>query len=139
MFPFPIIDQKAKAASLPYLVIGGHAVNVYAEPRATLDVDVLSTWNRKMCESCFDVLGLKSFMTNSADDSKDGRNSDALREIAPTYDFDLPLAPNYMERPPQGSWEAGYILSLRALELVQHRPEIFEQRNQRMYVVEFVL
>jgi hypothetical protein len=78
-------------------------------------------------------------MTNSADDSEAADGSEAIRETPPTYELDLPVAPDYHEQPPQGSWEAGYALSLRALELVQHRPEIFEQRNQRMCAVEFVL
>ncbi len=41
MFPVQIIDANARRAGLPYLVIGGHAINVYCEPRATLDVDFL--------------------------------------------------------------------------------------------------
>ena len=41
MFPLSVIDDRARRLSLPYLLIGGHAVNVYAEPRATLDVDLL--------------------------------------------------------------------------------------------------
>ncbi len=32
---------KAGDMGLSYLVVGGHAVNAYAEPRATLDVDLL--------------------------------------------------------------------------------------------------
>lgn len=41
MFTVPIIDAKARQMGLPYLVIGGHAVNAYCEPRSTLDVDFL--------------------------------------------------------------------------------------------------
>ena len=41
MFPVTIIDQHARERDLEYVVIGGHAVNVYCEPRATLDVDFL--------------------------------------------------------------------------------------------------
>ena len=41
MFPFDIIHARARQLALPYLLIGGHAVNTYAEPRATLDVDLL--------------------------------------------------------------------------------------------------
>ena len=41
MFPLRFISTKASEANLSFLLIGGHAVNVYAEPRATLDVDIL--------------------------------------------------------------------------------------------------
>jgi len=41
IFPLPIIQGKAAEAGLPVILIGGHAVNVYAEPRATLDIDLL--------------------------------------------------------------------------------------------------
>ncbi len=41
MFPVIIIHQKAQTLGLDYLVIGGHAINAYCEPRATLDVDFL--------------------------------------------------------------------------------------------------
>ena len=41
MFPLKFIETKAREAKLPFLLIGGHAVNIYAEPRATLDVDLL--------------------------------------------------------------------------------------------------
>ncbi len=41
MFPVNLLHAKATAAGLSYLVIGGHAVNFYCEPRATLDVDFL--------------------------------------------------------------------------------------------------
>jgi hypothetical protein len=36
-----MIQAKAHEAGLEFLLIGGHAVNLYAEPRATLDVDLL--------------------------------------------------------------------------------------------------
>lgn len=62
---------------------------------------------------------------------------DALRETSPDYGFDLPVEPGYRERPPKGTWEAGYRLSLAALESVKRRPEIFVQRDQRMCDVEF--
>jgi hypothetical protein len=41
VFPIAIIDAQAKQRALEYLLIGGHAVNYYCEPRATLDVDLL--------------------------------------------------------------------------------------------------
>jgi hypothetical protein len=41
MFPLHVIRSKAAEADLGFVLIGGHAVNVYAEPRATLDVDLL--------------------------------------------------------------------------------------------------
>jgi hypothetical protein len=43
----------------------------------------------------------------------------------------------YRERPPRGSWEAGYRLSLAALKMVNGRPEVFAQRDRRMCIVEF--
>ena len=41
MFPVNVIHEKAQKQGLAYLVIGGHAVNAYCEPRGTLDVDFL--------------------------------------------------------------------------------------------------
>lgn len=51
----------------------------------------------------------------------------------------LPIEPDYRERPPSGSWLDGYHLSLRALELVAGRPEIFAERRRRICEVEFTL
>jgi len=41
MFPLSLIDARAREEGLDYIVIGGHAINVYAAPRTTLDLDVL--------------------------------------------------------------------------------------------------
>jgi hypothetical protein len=41
VFPVSLIDAQAKQREMDYLLIGGHAVNYYCEPRATLDVDLL--------------------------------------------------------------------------------------------------
>jgi hypothetical protein len=41
VFPITLIHQRAGQLGLEFLVIGGHAVNAYCEPRATLDVDFL--------------------------------------------------------------------------------------------------
>jgi hypothetical protein len=41
VFPVNILHAKAKERGLDFLLIGGHAVNAYCEPRATLDVDFL--------------------------------------------------------------------------------------------------
>ena len=41
MFPVPLIDKLARERGLPYLLIGGQAINAYCEPRSTLDVDFL--------------------------------------------------------------------------------------------------
>ncbi|MBI3878314.1 MAG: hypothetical protein HY300_20520 [Verrucomicrobia bacterium] len=62
---------------------------------------------------------------------------DVLRETPPDYGFVLPVEPGYRERPPKGSWEAGYRLSLAGLELVKDRPELFIQRDLLMCNVEF--
>lgn len=40
VFPVTVIHEKATQLRLPYLVIGGHAINAYGEPRSTLDVDL---------------------------------------------------------------------------------------------------
>ena len=74
--------------------------------------------------------------------SKDSPDSPASRPAAgpktpPDYQFELPVVPGYRERPPAGSWEAGYRLSLAALELVKHRPEVFAERDRQMCDVEF--
>ena len=42
VFPVNIIHAKAEQLGLRYLVIGGHAVNAYGEPRTTVDVDFLA-------------------------------------------------------------------------------------------------
>lgn len=61
MFPVTVIHAKARAAGLAYLVIGGHAVNFYCEPRATLDVDFLvrrsdeSKWRELLAAEGFKV------------------------------------------------------------------------------------
>jgi len=65
------------------------------------------------------------------------RSPSVLKEPAGNFDFELPVEPGYRERPPKGSWEAGYYLSLMALEMVKNRPEIFEERDRRMCSVEF--
>jgi hypothetical protein len=78
-------------------------------------------------------------MNNSSKDSPKGNSGDVLKETPPEYDFELPIAPEYNERPPKGTWEDGYRLSLMGLEMIKHRPEIFEQRAQRMCDVEFIL
>ena len=41
MFPVNFFHAEAQKLGLTYLLIGGHAVNAYCEPRATLDVDFL--------------------------------------------------------------------------------------------------
>jgi hypothetical protein len=41
VFPVTLIHDKARQAGVEFLVIGGHAVNAYCEPRVTLDVDFL--------------------------------------------------------------------------------------------------
>ena len=80
-----------------------------------------------------------NFMNASSKDSPDSPASRpaASCETPPDYQFDLPVDPGYRERPPKGSWEAGYRLSLAALELVKHRPEVFAERDRQMCDVEF--
>ena len=41
VFPATVIHEKATRLGLAYLIIGGHAINAYGEPRATLDVDLV--------------------------------------------------------------------------------------------------
>ena len=78
-------------------------------------------------------------MNASANDSPDSPPNPpaAAHETPPDYQFDLPVVPGYRERPPAGSWEAGYRLSLAALELVKNRPEVFAERDRQMCDVEF--
>lgn len=73
--------------------------------------------------------------------SSNGSNEKADRLESSLVDlaFELPIEPGYRELPPKGTWEAGYELSLLALEMVKDRPEIWEQRNARMVTVEFVM
>jgi hypothetical protein len=53
--------------------------------------------------------------------------------------LDLPIDPSFVSKPPKGTWEDGYNLSLLALEQVKNRPEIFEQRARGMCAAEFIL
>jgi len=53
MFPVTIVHQEAQRLGLPYLLIGGHAVNSYCAPRGTLDVDFLV---RKLDRDAWDKL-----------------------------------------------------------------------------------
>lgn len=73
------------------------------------------------------------------EDSDESSKADSLNEKAPDYDLDLPVAPGFRNRPPKGTWEDGYRLSLLALEAVSGRPAIFEHRSRLMCPVEFVL
>ena len=75
-------------------------------------------------------------MNSSSNDSPENPPA-ASCETPPDYQFDLPVVPGYRERPPKGSWEAGYRLSLAALELVKNRPEVFAERDRQMCNVEF--
>ena len=63
--------------------------------------------------------------------SKDERKVD--------LDFELPVEPGYRERPPRGTWEDGWRLSVAALELIKDRPEIFDRRDANRCDVEFVM
>lgn len=73
--------------------------------------------------------------SNESPEPSDG----VFREASGNYDFDLPIEPGYRELPPKGSWEAGYRLSLAALEMIKDRPHIWEERERRRCDVEFVL
>lgn len=53
------------------------------------------------------------------------------------FDFELPIEPGFRDSPPSGTWEDGYRLSLEALKLVEHRPEIFARRLAQRCDVEF--
>ena len=77
-------------------------------------------------------------MSASSNDSGDG-NAGAIHDAPLDLSFQLPVEPGYRELPPKGSWEAGYELSLLALEFVKDRPEIWEQRRARVVNVEFVM
>ena len=64
---------------------------------------------------------------------------DQLAETGSPYGLQFPINPGFSSRPPGGTWEDGYRLSVLALREVKDRPEIFEERNRRMCMVEFVL
>ncbi len=61
-FPLPLIARKAEQLGLPFLLIGGHAVNQYAEPRSTLDIDLLirsqdrAAWSKLVTAEGFRLL-----------------------------------------------------------------------------------
>jgi len=76
-----------------------------------------------------------------SESSKESPNPEpeSLRDPSSAYRLDLPVEPGYRERPPIGSWRAGYYLSLEALELAKSRPEIFARREELRCHVEFDL
>ena len=69
-------------------------------------------------------------MTNHPDD---------LKEAAAACRLDLPVAPAWFSEPLKGTMEDGIHLSLRVLDQVEDRPEIFAQRAQCRCDVEFLL
>jgi hypothetical protein len=62
-----------------------------------------------------------------------------LNEPASDYALDLPIAPPWFSKPPQGTIEDGIALSLEALEQVKNRPEVFAERDRCRCDVEFIL
>ncbi len=62
MFPVNLIHDTAIRLGLHYLVIGGHAVNSYCEPRSTLDVDLMirkaegSRWHELLAVEGFKLM-----------------------------------------------------------------------------------
>jgi hypothetical protein len=74
MFPLRLISERATESKLSFLLIG-HAVNVYAEPRATLDIDVLiRTIDAAVWRRIIEAEGFKLF--------RDGGN---FLQFAPPY------------------------------------------------------
>lgn len=62
VFPVTLLHDKARQLGLEYLVIGGHAVNAYGIPRATLDVDFLGRRNdRARWKSLLEGEGFRLF------------------------------------------------------------------------------
>ncbi len=78
-------------------------------------------------------------MNNSEKNSPPNGNDTSLPDKRSPYAFSLPVAPDWFSAAPQGSWKDGYHLSLAALEMVKDRPEVFDQREQRRCLVEFIL
>lgn len=64
---------------------------------------------------------------------------DELKDTKGSYGFDLPVAPAWFSKAPQGTMDDGIRLSLAALEQVKDRPEIFARRQRQMCDVEFVV
>ena len=52
-------------------------------------------------------------------------------------DFELPAEPGFVSLPPKASWEAGYKLSLMALEMIKDKPWVWEQRERERCYEEF--
>jgi hypothetical protein len=81
MFPVTIIHREAQQRGLAYLVIGGHAVNAYCPPRATLDVDLLV--RKSDAARWRDLLGAEGF--------KPVREADNFLQFSPPYGTDFRL------------------------------------------------
>ena len=70
MFPVTLIHQEAQRRGLPYLVIGGHAVNAYCAPRGTLDVDFLvrkadtKSWDKLLADEGFKAINIGENFAN---------------------------------------------------------------------------
>jgi hypothetical protein len=92
--------------------------------------------HRTVCHLTSGALAAAHFMNPSSNDPPEIRPA-ASPETPSDFQFELPVEPGYRERPPKGSWEAGYRLSLAALELVKNRPEVFAERDRQMCDVEF--
>jgi hypothetical protein len=52
-------------------------------------------------------------------------------------DFELPVEPGFHSRPPRASWEAGYQLSVIALEMIKDKSWIWEERKRERCYEEF--
>lgn len=81
MFPVNVIHAKAVAAGLEYLLIGGHALNAYSTPRATLDVDFLV--RREDQQRWRELLSREGFQLQH-----DGGN---FLQLSPPYGVEWPL------------------------------------------------
>jgi hypothetical protein len=81
MFPVNVIHEKAVAAGLEYLLIGGHALNAYGTPRATLDVDFLV--RREDQQRWRELLSREGFQLQH-----DGGN---FLQLSPPYGVEWPL------------------------------------------------
>jgi hypothetical protein len=52
-------------------------------------------------------------------------------------DFELPVQPGFHSSPPKASWNAGYQISLAALQAIKDQPWVWEERDEQRCNVEF--
>lgn len=84
------IARLLEHAALPYVVIGGHAVNVWLEPRFTADVDVAVQATASDTERLKSVLALEGYAAVREHGGDRPKDQIDLRGLVQLPDLDWP-------------------------------------------------